>query len=178
MAGLQGCISNKKDDSTNNADSMNVQKATPDSVNIVDLDDANFAINAANSNMAYIELGKLAVKNGLDKRIKNFGAMMVKDHSKSNAMVQKIAQLKRITLPTVISTDKLDSIATLTKKSGKIFDNAYITILIGCYEQDIKTFHNASENSIDPELKKFAAKTLPALKRQLETLTIIRGSIK
>src|ERR1700744_3502509 len=67
-------------------DSITASTDTASTYNLViDKTDSDFAVEAANGNATEVELGKLAIKNGKDKKVKNFGAMMVKDHGKANA---------------------------------------------------------------------------------------------
>lgn len=68
-------------------------------------DVADFAVKAANGGMAEVEMGKIAEQRGTSKAVKDFGAMMVKDHSKANDELKKLAAAKNITLPAVVGDD-------------------------------------------------------------------------
>src|SRR5690242_3587027 len=49
----------------------------------VDKDVADFAVKAASGGMMEVELGKLAQQKAVSQRVKDFGAMMEKDHSQA-----------------------------------------------------------------------------------------------
>src|SRR5580704_12131017 len=51
---------------------------------MVDKSDSIFATKAAAGGLAEVAMGKLALAKGQDQRVKDFGAMMVKDHSAGN----------------------------------------------------------------------------------------------
>jgi putative membrane protein len=144
----------------------------------IDKDDAQFAIQAAVSCLAELELGKLAVKNGSDKRVRNFGASIVKDHIKANNKLQTIARLKKISLPTAIDTSEQKNIDQLAKSSGKEFDRLYLNDMIQDHEQNIKLYQKASNQLMDPDLRNFAVKNLPTFKRHLDAINMIKGSMK
>src|SRR5579864_8800068 len=64
-----------------------------------DSPDASFYKNAAEGGMAEVELGNLAQKNGKSQSVKDFGAMMVKDHSAANEKLKSVAAAKNVALP-------------------------------------------------------------------------------
>ena len=145
---------------------------------IVDKPSLIFAASAASGGLTQIEMGKLAVKKGVDKRIKNFGAMMVKEHTKANAKLDAIAKAKKITLPDTITSTEQSSIAELSKTSGKDFDRAYTMAMIKDHENDIKVFNDASKQLMDPEFRAYANKNILTLKRHLDAVNMIRASMK
>ena len=81
--------------------------------------DAKFAVTAANGGMAEVMIGKLAQDKGSAK-VKQFGEMMVKDHSMANDELMTLAKSKNITLPAVVSSDKLKHFNDLSKKTVPI----------------------------------------------------------
>jgi putative membrane protein len=177
---LQACSGHK--DSKESADSANTAKADTakkdSSMTAIDKDDAKFAVAAANGGMAEVELGKLAQEKAINAKVKDFGAMMVTDHSKANDEMKALAQSKGITLPTAIDADEQKVKDDLSAKSGADFDKAYVNNMVDDHKKDIKEFEDASKNCKDAELKAFAEKTLPVLKKHLEAIQKIHDSMK
>jgi putative membrane protein len=62
--------------------------------------DAEFYRNAAEGGMAEVELGKLSQQKSSTESVKDFGAMMVADHSAANEKLKSIAARKNVKLPT------------------------------------------------------------------------------
>ena len=177
---LQACSGHK--DSKASADSANVAKADTakkdSSMVTVDKDDAKFAVAAANGGMAEVELGQLAQQKAANAKVKDFGAMMVTDHTKANDEMKALAKTKGITLPVAIDTDEQKVKDDLSAKSSADFDKAYVSNMIDDHKKDIKEFEDASKNCKDADLKAFAAKTLPTLKMHLDAIQKIHDSMK
>jgi putative membrane protein len=91
---LQACSGPK--DSKASADSVNTAKADTakkdSSMTAVDKDDAKFAVAAANGGMAEVELGTLAQQKAVNAKVKDFGGMMVTDHTKANDEMKALAK--------------------------------------------------------------------------------------
>jgi len=177
---VQACGGNK--DSKASADSANTAKADTakkdSSASAVDKDDAKFAVAAANGGMAEVELGALAQEKAGNAKVKDFGSMMVKDHSKANDEMKALAKSKGITLPDSIDSKEQKVKSDLSAKSGADFDKAYVSNMIDDHKEDIKEFEDAAKNVKDPELKAFAVKTLPTLKMHLDAIQKIHDSMK
>src|SRR5690606_22136313 len=62
--------------------------------------DYAFVIKAAESGQAEVMLGKLGQNQGESDAVKNYGKMMVEDHSKANDELKILAQRHQISLPT------------------------------------------------------------------------------
>lgn len=62
--------------------------------------DESFFKNATQAGIAEVEAGKMAETQCTSAAVKEFAAMMVKDHSAANAKLQKIAMSKGVELPT------------------------------------------------------------------------------
>jgi putative membrane protein len=176
----QACSGHK--DSKTSADSANTAAADSakkdSSMAVVDKDDAKFAVAAANGGMAEVELGQLAQQKASNPKVKDFGAMMVKDHSKANDEMKALATAKGITLPVAIGTDEQKVKDDLSAKTGADFDKAYVSNMIDDHKKDIKEFEDASQNCKDADLKAFAVKTLPTLKMHLDAIQKIHDSMK
>src|SRR5438045_9606015 len=74
--------------------------STGSAVTAVGKDDADFAVEAADGGMMEVELGNYAQQNAVNPRVKEFGAMMVRDHSKANDELKSIAGIRNGELAT------------------------------------------------------------------------------
>ena len=149
--------------------------ATPVSKTPVDKDDAEFAVAATSGGMMEVELGNYAQQNAASQRVKDFGAMMVKDHTKAGDELKSIATAKNITLPATPGKDEQKDIADLMKKKGADFDKAYMNMMLSDHKKDVKAFEKAAKDCKDPEIKSFAVKTLPVLLVHLDSCKAITG---
>jgi putative membrane protein len=133
------------------------QSATPDTAI------ANFVTNAAKGGLMEVNSGKLATQKGKSAEVKKFGAQMVADHSKANDELTAIVNTKNWHIqqpdPTVVAPD-----AMLTSSTGADFDRSYVTMMVKDHKKTVMLFERAASSLPDPQLKAFAAKTLPVLK--------------
>ena len=171
---FSSCNSTEKKDSTEKAEDANEAKFDDTKLE----DDTEFAVAAADGGMFEVELGKLAEKNAVSKGVKDFGAMMVKDHSKANDELKALASQKNITLPDSLSEDKHKKYKDLAEKKGTDFDKAYVSLMVDDHKQDIKEFEEASKDAKDAEVKAWAAGKLPTLNHHLETVQNLKDKLK
>ncbi|RZA02651.1 MAG: DUF4142 domain-containing protein [Sphingobacteriaceae bacterium] len=168
---MQGCIND-----VNESASSNYQSKQPEIY--IDQEDKQFATDAALKDLAFIELGKLAIQKGLDKKVKNFGALLIKQHTKMNTRLHKIATAKKIALPIAIDSASQKDLVIFSALSGKAFDKAFINHMINNHETDIKFFEYAAKHVVDKDLKKVGQKNLLVLHRHLYALNGIKAILK
>jgi putative membrane protein len=125
--------------------------------------DRKFLMEAAMGGMAEVELGHRAIQTGQSDTVKQFGQRMVDDHSKANAELTTVASGKGITLPAEIDAKHRAAMARMARLSGANFDRAYAKEMLSDHNKDVALFKKQAETGTDPDLKAFAAKTLPTL---------------
>lgn len=138
------------------------QESTPKQV-----DDKKFAKNAALGGMTEVELGKLAAEKGSSDAVKQFGQKMVDDHSKANDQLKELAAKKSFGIPASLDSKHQSRIDKLSKLSGPAFDKAYIKDAVKDHEKDVSEFKDEAQYGSDPNVKQFAAATLPVLQQHL-----------
>jgi putative membrane protein len=130
--------------------------------------DETFVMKAAHAGMEEVELGKLAVEKASSDEVKKFGQRMVDDHSKANEELKTLAQNKKITLPTDVDAKEKALHDRLMKLSGPDFDRAYLRAMLTDHREDVAEFRKEAKSGNDPDVKAWAAKTLPTLEEHLK----------
>ena len=138
----------------------------------------NFLTEAASGGLTEVELGKMASTKAQNPEVKKFADMMVTDHSKANDELKSLASSKNITLPTSPMAKHQQTIRELQGKSGAEFDKEYIEDMLEDHEKDVAEFEKQSQSHPDADVKAFAAKTLPTLKKHLEAVKAIHAKMK
>jgi putative membrane protein len=178
---LQGCSGNTKTtqstDSISTKDSTTKITATADSAKI-DSGDVKFADNAAAGGMAEIALSKLAEQKSSNTAVKNFAAMMVKDHGAAGDSLMAIAKKKNIILPVAMDSDHQKKYDDMSKLTGADFDKDYINTMVDDHTGALKLMTDASANCKDADLKNFAAKTAPVVQIHLDAIKKIKAVMK
>jgi putative membrane protein len=167
-------------DSVINKDTINAMRAdTSASVNkmkkTVDKDASEFASKAASGGMMEVELGRIAQQKAASQRVKDFGAMMVQDHTAANDDLKSRVSSLDVALPSMVNDEDKKEMDKLSKKYGKDFDKAYMNMTLDDHKKDVAEFRKAADKCTEPSLKDFASKTLPVLEKHLDSAKAITG---
>lgn len=139
--------------------------------------DREFVMEAASGGLMEVALGKLAQSNGASAQVKQFGQMMVTDHSKANTQLKAVAAKKDLTLPATPAEKHQKMIDEMKTKKGADFDKAYVDMMVDDHKEDVSKFEDEAEKGNDADVKEFASKTLPVLKKHLEQIQKIQDGM-
>lgn len=139
--------------------------------------DADFMVNAASGGMLEVQLGQLAQTHSRNQRVKDFGAMMIKDHGESGEKLKALATSKNITLPDSISNRQQKQKERLQKKNGAAFDEAYINMMADDHKKDLREFEKQASDGTNPDIKAFASDNIKMLQMHLDSATNIQKAV-
>jgi len=123
-----------------------------------------FLQQAATGGLVEIAMGEIGQQKASLKSIKDFAAMIEKDHTEANAELNALASAKGIKLPVEITAMKKKHLKDLNETTGKDFDSYYINMMVEDHIDDIALFKGATK-SPDMTIRAFAVKTLPVLQK-------------
>jgi len=185
---------NSSNDSVQKADSANESKSdTTTSMNTtdttskmststgtmsVDQSTSEFMTKVADVGMTEVKLGQMAQDKAMSQRVKDFGAMMVKDHTAAGDELKGMARQKNVTLPETMSNDHQKKTDDLNKKTGKDFDKAYMKAMVDGHQSTVNDFEKASKDTKDADVKAWVDKTLPTLKMHLDSAKAIQKTLR
>lgn len=163
---------------------------------------ADFAWDAGLINLKEIRLGEFAQTNSQNSAVRDFGRRMVRDHSKMNEQLQKIAAAEGLQLPDpdtfyVQVTAPEEKPATelmeespqerllaaqldvqhLTSLTGSEFDQAYADAMVKGHEKAMQKFEDASGSLDDKALRKYADKGLKTIRHHYEMAEQLQNKI-
>ena len=139
--------------------------------------DKDFIEKAAAGGMLEVEAGKMAESKAQNADVKAFGSMLATDHAAANEELKALAQKKGVTLPTALPKKEQKKVDKMAK--AKDFDKTFIHEQgVEDHKHDVKDFEKASKDAKDPDVKAFAAKTLPTLKKHLEKAEELEKAMK
>jgi len=128
------------------------------------LTDQSFVTQAAQGGMAEIDLSNLALQKSQDSQIRSFAQRMVQDHGKANSELKPIAQKLGLQVPSDTDAKHKQEMQKLGEESGAKFDAAYSKAMEKDHTKAVELFTKASKSdTLKPDLRNFAAKTLPVL---------------
>jgi putative membrane protein len=154
-AALAQSPKSKSDSNTNKAKASTLSSA-----------DKAFIKDAAKGGMMEVAMGRVAQKDASNSEVKNFGARMVKDHSKANEDLKAIAKEENVEWPGEKEAGKWKS------------DKDYMDAMVKDHEKDLAAFEKEAKNGSDPNVKSFADKTAKTVREHLEMAKEIDAKLK
>lgn len=130
---------------------------------------------------AEVELGRLAEERATHADVKEFAAMMVREHQAAGEELKRIASGAAASTTTPMRNEVDEELAELreemSKLTGRDFDRRYIDEMIEDHEDAIDDLENKAERASHPEVKAWAAKTLPSVRQHLERAKSIKETL-
>jgi putative membrane protein len=139
------------------------RQATPDPV----IDDATIVAIFDAANTADIETGELAAERGYSKEVREFGAMLARDHTVVRQMGRDLAEKLGVT-PTPPADDAsarahAQAMTMLRAKKGTDFDRAFLAHEIQFHQGVIDAVQSTLLPAIqNAELRELVVKVAPA----------------
>jgi putative membrane protein len=170
---LAAC-NNTAEDTTADPTASDTSMAEPAAVNPDATPDAAtpttaqaFVDMASASDMYEIEAGKLAQQMGKSQAVKDFGAMMVKDHTKSSTELKTAAgKADGVTVNPKLTAKQQSDLDAL-KSAGDNFDATYKQQQVAAHEMALSMLQGYGQGGDNADLKAFATKTAPVVEGHL-----------
>lgn len=147
--------------------------------------DRDFVEDMAIGGMAEVELGRMAMERGASAEVKQFGDMMVKDHSMAGDELKQVAMQHSIPMPSGLDQKHQDLKTTLSNLRGAEFDREYMKAMVDGHEDVVDRLQTRasedrfgddkgevkperSDNPVEAALNQWAAKALPTVRHHLD----------
>lgn len=140
-------------------------------------DSKDFAMRAAEGGMFEVQSAQLAQQKTSSAEVKSLAQKIQQDHTTANNELMALAKQKNISLPTTLKGQSEEKYQTLQKLDGPTFDQAYISCLLSDHLKDIMMFDKEAKAGTDPDIKQWAAKTVPTLREHLTRIASVAQSI-
>jgi putative membrane protein len=128
-----------------------------------------FVDMAASSDMYEIEAGKFAQEQGASDAVKEFGAMMVKDHTASSDKLKAAVSEADdgLTVPTAMQPKHQQQLDAL-RNAGDQFDALYAQQQQAAHQEALSLLQQQADSGTVAQLKAFAAEAVPVVEAHLE----------
>jgi putative membrane protein len=130
--------------------------------------DPAFVMKASASDLAVINLSRIAEKSASDSGVKKFAQQMIEDHTKTRKDLLDLVNKKRWTAAKTMDADHEKMSTKLLGLKGDEFDRAYVAGLVKEHEAAVALFEKQAKDGQDEDLKAWAKKTLPHLREHLK----------
>jgi putative membrane protein len=140
---------------------------------------SDFVKNAGADGLAEVEMGKLAATKASDPELKAFAEKLVTDHSRANDQLKAIASTKNLEVPTSPGAmQKAMKEKYQHQAGGKGFDKDFAQQMVKDHREAIELFEKAAgDTTMDADVRGFAKKALPTLKKHLETAQALESKL-
>jgi putative membrane protein len=132
--------------------------------------DRAFLTATHQGNLAEIEAGKVAEKQGSTERVRNAGRVLVDEHTKLDKEVRRVADEVGVTLPDTPSEEQQAQLQRISDKKGAEFDSAWVTAGIADHRDDLKAGADEQANGSSKPVKDLGAAAKPVNESHLSLL--------
>jgi putative membrane protein len=130
--------------------------------------DQQFVTFAAQTDMVEANLGELAGNVAEAQPVKQYGQMLMDDHTKDFQQLSSAAGQANLTVPSAIDNEHISKmIAPFQKLKGAAFDHRYVKEMIDGHTKAIATYRKEAADAQNPAIKSYAETALPTLEKHL-----------
>ena len=126
-----------------------------------------FLKEAIEGNLAEVQMGQLAQKNGNSEGVRSFGQMLEKDHSDAAKKATAAASSLGVTPPKAPNSKQKATYDRMSKLSGAKFDREFAKHMVADHKKDIAKYEKASKEG--DAAGTYAKEALPTLHKHLDT---------
>lgn len=133
------------------------------------MSDQKFLDFAAQTDMVEANLGQYAEDAAASQSVKDYGRMLVDDHTRDYQALQALAQQTGLTVPTAIdAANNKSMIAPMHALKGAAFDHKYIAGMVSGHTAAIALYKKEAQDATNPAIRSYAQDTLPTLEKHLD----------
>ncbi len=153
-------------------DTMAMDGAADPAMSTTPVSTGTYVAQAANSDMYEIQAGELATKNGQSQQVKDFGQMMVTDHTKSSQDMAALVSRANLGAqpPARLDDEHQAMIDRLKAAKGEDFDREYMNQQMMAHRKALALHQSYAQSGDNAELKGFAAKVVPVVQKHHDWL--------
>jgi len=129
----------------------------------------DFLREAIEGNLFEIQAGELARTKGASEGVRNFGAMLAKDHANARDKSIAAARSLGISPPTSPSKTQQGVLEAMGRLEGDKFDEQFIKSMNDDHLRDVARYETQSKYGKDAAAT-YAADTLPTLREHLKSV--------
>jgi putative membrane protein len=130
---------------------------------------AKFLTDAIQADNAEIKAGQAAQDMGSTQAVKDYGKMLVADHTKAKDQASQVAMAMNVPVPTGTTPDADAELKMATSMSGAGFDKDFLAAMVKDHQKAIDMFTQEASSSDPAQVTDLAKQTIPTLKKHLET---------
>jgi len=132
------------------------------------MSDQQFVNLAAQTDMVEANLGQLAQTASDTQAVKDYGQMLVTEHTNDYNQLYAAAHQANLDVPNAIDSEHNKAmIDPFQKLKGAAFDRRYIQDMIAGHTKAIEIYKKEAADAQNPSIKSYAEDALPTLEKHL-----------
>ena len=135
-----------------------------------------FVSNAAQSDMYEIKAGQMAQQKGQAAGVKDFGKMMVTEHTAMTNEMKPLFQAAGQTPPADLDQRRKGLLDNLAAANGADFDKAYLAQQEAAHNEALTLMQGYADNGDNAQLKAGAAKAVPKIQMHLDKVKQLQSA--
>jgi putative membrane protein len=138
--------------------------------------DKAWMIAAHQSNLTEIAAGKAAQQKATTQKVRDLGAMFIRDHTAQDAQLTKAASSLGVSLPGAPNPQQRAALASVAAKSGAAFDTAWIASQTTGHAQTLAATDKEIANGSNATALKLAKASRPVIAMHYSELKAAGGT--
>jgi putative membrane protein len=140
-------------------------------------DDSKFLQEAIRGNAAEVKMGELAKERAQNKAVRDYGQMLIDDHSKANEKAMGIARQMNVTAANEPSAKQKQEHDAMAKLTGSEFDTTFMSHMVQDHQEDIAKYTTQAQSGDSSKATSYAKDALPTLREHLSKAQSIESKL-
>jgi putative membrane protein len=125
--------------------------------------DRLFVLEAGLGGHFEVALSQQALQKSQDPQVKQIAQRLIQDHQQANQQLAQVAQKLQVEVPMGLTSMKQQKLQIIGSLDSKAYDQKFLACMDALHAHDVHEFRSTTVTAKSPDVKQFAAQTLPVL---------------
>jgi putative membrane protein len=145
-----------------------VEAAPEDRTTSLSQSERDFMMEAAQADLAEIDMAQVALQNSGTGDVKDFANMIKSDHTSALEDLTELMKDTNVPQPKSIPVELQQDISRMRSLTGGEFDREFVNMIVSEHQKVIEMFRDQQSTAQNQDVKKYVEDTLPRLEMHLE----------
>lgn len=128
----------------------------------------DFMIKAAQSDLAEIDMARIAMQKSQNSDVRDFANMIDRDQTSALEDLMDLMREKGMSEPNVLSPEAKADIEKMTALSGPEMNREFVNTIVADLQKSIEMYQDQADIAQSPDVSEYAEDTLPKLEMHME----------
>ena len=141
---------------------------SPAATNTISGADKDFVLQAEKDSIQERVLGRMAQEQSQNDAVKDYGKMLVKDHSDALKKLVDLMNKNGMAQPKGLPEERSEAVKKLQGLSGPAFDKEFLNMMVTNHQKAINEFRHQAATAQNADVRDYAKSVLPTLEKHLK----------